>query len=61
MVFTVDVGLALTRPPKVHRVSRVHLDACCAHHAELDAVLMATRIHRAEMPVSSVVVDWPDD
>lgn len=61
MTWTVEVDLALTRPPKVHRTSRVTLLACCAHHAELTAIQMAAGIHNAEMPVGSRIIDWPDE
>lgn len=61
MRITVDVGLALTRPPTEQRTSRVHLtDACCAHHGELTAVSAAVQVHRAEMPVGSTVIDWDE-
>lgn len=60
MKFSVDVSLAITRPPTAQRTARVTLDSCCAMHAELSAISMACQIHRAEMPVGSVVVDWEE-
>jgi hypothetical protein len=59
--WTVEVDLALHRPPTVQRTSRVTLNGCCAHHAELTAISMATQIHKAEMPVGSRIIDWPED
>lgn len=59
-MWTVEVDLALTRPPKVHRTSRVTLESCCAHHAELSAISMASQIHSAEMPIGSRIIDWEE-
>ncbi len=58
--WTVEVDLALVRPPTVQRTSRVTLMACCWMHAELDAIAMATAIHKAEMPVGSRIIDWEE-
>lgn len=58
--WTVEVDLALHRPPCVQRTSRVTLMACCAHHAEIDAISIATQVHKAEMPVGSRIIDWEE-
>lgn len=58
--WVVEVDLALVRPPTVQRTSRVILMACCAHHAELDAISVATQVHQAEMPVGSRIIDWEE-
>lgn len=57
--WTVEVDLALKRPPTVQRTSRVMLNSCCAHHAELTAISMATQSQKAAMPVGSRIIDWP--
>lgn len=56
--FTVEVDLALYRPPTVQRTSRVTIMAISPMHAELDAIAMAAAIHGAEMPVGSRIIDW---
>lgn len=58
-MWTVEVDLALSRPPKNDRTSRVTLLSCCAHHAELTAIEMAMLVHKAVMPVGSRIIDWP--
>lgn len=60
MIFTIEVDLALFRPPAIHRMSRVIIDSCCASHAEIDAISMASQIHRAEMPIGSRIIDWEE-
>jgi len=59
-LWTVEVDLALVRPPTVQRTSRVILLARSASEAELTAISMATQIHRAEMPVGSRIIDWEE-
>lgn len=58
--WTVEVDLAITRPPTVQRTSRVTLMAISAMHAELDAISIASAIHGAEMPVGSRIIDWEE-
>lgn len=60
MRWTVEVDLAIVRPPTIQRISRVTLDSCCAHHAELDAISAATQVHGAEMPIGSRIIDWEE-
>lgn len=59
-LWTVEVDLALVRPPTVQRTSRVTLLAPDATSAELTAISMATMIHKAEMPVGSRIIDWSE-
>ena len=59
--WTVEVDLAIKRPPTAQRTSRVVLNSCCAHHAELQAISASTQVHKAEMPVGSRIIDWPED
>ncbi len=60
MLFTVDVGLALVRPPKTDRMSRVVLESDSALDAELTAMHLSVAVHGAVMAVSSTVVDWSE-
>lgn len=59
-IWTVEVDLALVRPPTVQRTSRVTLLAESATDAELTAISIATLRHKAEMPVASRIIDWPE-
>ena len=56
MIIAVEVGVALARPPKVDRISRVVVEADSETEGELIACQM---VHRPDvtMPVYSRVVD----
>lgn len=56
MIVAVHVGVALSRPPGVDRISRILVEA----DSEIEAMLIACQMaHRPDvvMPVSSEVVD----
>lgn len=69
MIVVVEVGVALTRPPRLDRISRVVVDVPCPSWrdlpaAETDAELTALGIAAAQpdvvMPVFSRVVEVRD-
>jgi hypothetical protein len=60
LVYTVDVAVALRRPPRVGRWRRFRLAAPDGLTAELVACQWAESTPGVVMAVESVVVDWEE-
>lgn len=57
-VYTIEVGVALRRPPRVDQLRQYRVSACSGREAELTALQWAAGSPGVVMPVSSLVVDW---
>jgi hypothetical protein len=59
-VYTVEVGVALARPPRTDRTVWYRIAADSGDEAELTAAQWAASRPRVVMPTSAVVIDWED-
>lgn len=59
-VFGVQVGIALSRPPRTDRHVWFRIEAPTGVEAELIACQWAASHPRVVMPVSALVLDWEE-
>jgi hypothetical protein len=59
-LFTVEVGVATSRPPKTDRITRIRISAISAYEAEITAILMAEVYPETVMATFSQIIDWDE-